>query len=127
MKLICPSQTHRNSIKYRLVAVPVHPHFALAFWMVHFLLDDAVKYVMATTSKTDMIEKVCTPLFDAVVDFIYVSKTPTVLKESAFYLLGYLIDKSKIFASNPFLGLPLGRLTKLKNEMLELYLVEKKR
>jgi len=118
LKLICTSQTHRNNCKYKFSVIPVHPNFALAFWLTDFLLENAPKHVSDLSG-------VYNAIFNSAVNYVYHAKTPTILKQSMFYLIGKLIQASRSVPEDK--RPPLQRLVKLKDEMVGLYEAEKKR
>ncbi len=117
-KLSC-SPAQRSNAKYKFEAVPVHPHLGLAFWIIEFLLDAAVKYI-------DDLSSLCLVLFNATLEFTYSIKTPCLLKESAFYLLGKIAQASN-YPRATKQTIPVEKLAKLKEEMLQLYEIESKR
>lgn len=117
VKLICNASTHRGNCKWKFSIIPVHPSFALAFWLADFLLDDALKFVSDVS--------VCTPIYNAAVNYAYHAKVPTTLKQSVFYLIGKILRISKDFPDDK--KPQLNRLAKLKDEMVALYEAEKKR
>eukprot|EP01114_Cavostelium_apophysatum_P001689 TRINITY_DN1146_c0_g1_i2.p1 TRINITY_DN1146_c0_g1~~TRINITY_DN1146_c0_g1_i2.p1 ORF type:complete len:4271 (-),score=1642.72 TRINITY_DN1146_c0_g1_i2:54-12866(-) len=121
VRLECQSQVHRNNCKYKFTVVPVHADLALAFWLFRFVLKNSLrKYVSDITA-------LCTTLFNAAVDFVYRTKAPTILKQSAFYMIAELIAVWKDRAPQEARRLPLERLAKLKDEMVALYDFEKKK
>eukprot|EP01116_Phalansterium_solitarium_P025544 TRINITY_DN981_c0_g3_i2.p1 TRINITY_DN981_c0_g3~~TRINITY_DN981_c0_g3_i2.p1 ORF type:complete len:4579 (-),score=1632.50 TRINITY_DN981_c0_g3_i2:159-12473(-) len=118
MKLVCQSPTNRANCKYRFWVVPIHPHFGLACWLTDVLLRHAAQFVPD-------VGAACATLFDAAVNLVYALTVPSVLKETALYLVGQLIHASRrVQLARP---LPLMRLTKLKAEMNALQETERKR
>lgn len=118
VKVNCAVPTHRNNIKYKFSVVPLHPSLGIAFWLAEFLLRPAFKFI-------PNFPLVCKSLFNVMVDYIYTTSAPSLLKESIFYLIGEIIQASKGFP--PDQRLPLVRLMKLRDELVGLYEVEKNR
>eukprot|EP01117_Protostelium_nocturnum_P005083 TRINITY_DN1838_c1_g1_i6.p1 TRINITY_DN1838_c1_g1~~TRINITY_DN1838_c1_g1_i6.p1 ORF type:complete len:4362 (-),score=1676.63 TRINITY_DN1838_c1_g1_i6:38-13123(-) len=115
-----PNSSRGN--KYKFSAVPIHPKLGLAFWIVSFLVDSAPRYIKD-------LDQICIQLFNTVLDFVYSTTVPSTIKESSFYLLNHLMQT---FSNLGLRGskrptLPLQRLVKLKDEMVALYEVERKK
>jgi hypothetical protein len=116
-KLSC-SAAQRNNAKYKLEVVPISPNLSLAFWIIDFILENSIKFVQD-------VGALCTALYSSALDYIYCTKAPSAVKESAFYLLGRIIA---VFTSaSGTKRLPFESLTKLKEEMIALYDTESKR
>jgi hypothetical protein len=117
VKLSCKSQAAQ--CKYKIYALPIGPDFALARWLIEFLLLHTVP-----------LQSDLTLLFNGCIDFIYRSKSPSVFKEALFLLVAEMIHRLRETGESGravLKQLPLARLYKLKQELIAQHETERKR
>eukprot|EP00029_Vermamoeba_vermiformis_P008050 TRINITY_DN365_c0_g1_i7.p1 TRINITY_DN365_c0_g1~~TRINITY_DN365_c0_g1_i7.p1 ORF type:complete len:4455 (+),score=2004.27 TRINITY_DN365_c0_g1_i7:138-13502(+) len=117
VKLSCKSQAAQ--CKYKMYALPIGPDFALARWLIEFLLLHTIP-----------LQSDLTALFNGCVDFMYRSKSPSVFKEALFLLVAEMIHRLRETGESGravLKQLPLARLYKLKQELTAQHETERKR
>ncbi len=117
VKLSCKSQAAQ--CKYKIYVLPIGPDFALARWLIEFLLLHTVP-----------LQSDLTALFNGCIDFMYRSKSPSVFKEALFLLVAEMIHRLRETGESGravLKQLPLARLYKLKQELTAQHETERKR
>jgi hypothetical protein len=105
--------------KYKFVVIPITLDFGLARWIIEFLMDNM------TSLKLDFVST-----YNALVDFAYRCRMPSLFKQMAIYLLAEMTTRLRYMGESGYTilsTLPHQRLLKLKQEMISQYDIEKKR
>eukprot|EP01122_Echinamoeba_exundans_P001572 TRINITY_DN115_c0_g1_i2.p1 TRINITY_DN115_c0_g1~~TRINITY_DN115_c0_g1_i2.p1 ORF type:complete len:3572 (-),score=989.42 TRINITY_DN115_c0_g1_i2:58-10773(-) len=107
----------REKSKFKFFAVPVSTDASLARWLVEYSLET-----------NDLIAPDHgTKIFDAIVDFLYRSQSPSALKQSLMHLLARMLLRLRRRGADIISADGFKRLSKLKAEMIHLHDTEKRR
>ena len=112
--LQCQS-AQRNNVKFKFDIIPIHTNYIQSFWIIQYLLN--------YNANNATLKSILPELFNSILYYIYSSKSPSILKESAIYLLLQIVHSTK----GSQVELPYSQLEKLKEEMIQLFEIEKKR
>jgi len=115
----------KTNLEYRATVVPVSSDIALARWIAEFL-------TLSTTTRGINVPLDFAPLINTIIDFLYATQVPTILKESIMALLSRIIHELRYrsrgqahklcqFVDPIGAALDLSRLNILKKEMISLY------
>jgi hypothetical protein len=103
----------RNNVRFKFDIIPIQTNYIQSFWIIQYLLN---------YSNPFHLKGCLQDLFSSLLYYVYSCKSPSILKESAIYLLVQIVHASKGTQELPF-----NHLEKLREEMVQLYEIEKKR